>query len=152
MSYGIMITFRLEESVDPKSYWGLAHFDFHQSHHRKYRFVIPFLAAGVNWIIQSIAHLLRPGTLTGNFSLQFSFWIVNLASLAVAVVLAYPAAARFGIVGVAATFTVLELVRLVWMGRTTARYLGFGLRHQFVATLPGLAASSLAGAVLWAAS
>lgn len=74
---------------------------------------------------------------------------INLASLAVALVLAYPAAARFGIVGVAATFTVLELVRLAWMGQTTARYLGFGLRHQFAATLPGLAASSLAGAVLW---
>jgi O-antigen/teichoic acid export membrane protein len=74
---------------------------------------------------------------------------INFVSLAAALIVAFPAAIHFGILGVAASFAALELIRFGWMGQITARYLGYRLHHHLAAILPGLVGSTLAGGVLW---
>lgn len=80
LTYQEWLVFDVSQSVDPKTYWGLAHFDFEQSVVRKYRVIVPFLAAGLNWLMVSFAHLFKPGSLSGDFSMRLSFYMVNLAS------------------------------------------------------------------------
>ena len=78
LAYSEMASFNLQASVDQKTYWGLAHFDFEQVVVRKYRVIIPFMAAGINHGFLFLVHLVRPGALSGDFSLRFTFFILNL--------------------------------------------------------------------------
>jgi O-antigen/teichoic acid export membrane protein len=57
-------------------------------------------------------------------------------------------AARFGFVGVAAEFTMLEVLRLVWAVAAVRKLLEQPLRSQLRAIVPGLAGGSLASLVM----
>ncbi len=62
---------------DCKTYLGLAHFDFNQSPVRGYRVIIPFAAAAINYISGGIFARLSPSYFNGDFSLAFSFFVIN---------------------------------------------------------------------------
>jgi hypothetical protein len=72
------VHFDVAQSVDPKTYWGLAHFDFEQSMVRKYRVIIPFIVAGLNWIVVHFIHFFRPDKANGPFPMHVIFYSVNL--------------------------------------------------------------------------
>jgi hypothetical protein len=120
MGMSVLFDYDLSKAVDQKSYWGMAHLDFDTSHHRKYRFVIPLLAAGVNGIIQGIAGLFGGGLLGGDFSMKFSFYLVNLtiASLWCTIIFKYCRA--YGISRLGALFGLLAVVTNRW----TAQHVG----------------------------
>ncbi|MEO6834098.1 MAG: hypothetical protein ABI378_15485 [Chitinophagaceae bacterium] len=120
MGMSVLFDFNLANSVDQKSYWGMAQLDFHTSPHRKYRFIIPLLAGGINTIIQGIAHLIRPGTLGGDFSLKFSFFLVNLSICALWLTIIYKYCRAYGIRRLGALIGLLAVVTNRW----TAQYVG----------------------------
>src|SRR5687767_11158232 len=65
-------------SPDLGNYLGLAEFDFDQSPVRKYRVIIPFLAAAVNFVLGPLFSALEPDTFPGpDFSMCMSFFVVN---------------------------------------------------------------------------
>jgi hypothetical protein len=77
LSFFAWITFRLEDSVDPKTYWGLANFDFEQSPIRKYRILQPFSIAGVHWLLLKLVRLFRPDS-SGVYIMRLCFYVFNL--------------------------------------------------------------------------
>ena len=89
LTYQEWLSFDLSTSVDPKTYWGLAHFEFDQSVVRKYRVIIPFLVRGLYWVVSSCAQLFRPGALQGDFMMKTCFYVINLLSSAAWCTLAY---------------------------------------------------------------
>lgn len=64
---------------DCNTYIGLAHFEFKQNPVRAYRVIIPFVAAGINYLFGGVFAKLTPVYFTGDFSLFFSFLMVNTA-------------------------------------------------------------------------
>ncbi len=78
MGMSTFFDYNMATAVDQVSYMKMAHFDFDTSLHRRYRFVIPMLAAGINLLIQKPAQLINPNWLTGDFTMRFSFYLVNL--------------------------------------------------------------------------
>ena len=120
MGMSVLFDYNLATAVDQKSYWGMAHFDFNTSQHRKYRFVIPMLAAGVNALIQGIAHLIRPDSLSGDFSMRFSFYFVNLTIAALWCTIIFKYCRAYGISRLGALFGLLAVIASRW----TAEYIG----------------------------
>ncbi len=120
MGMSVLFDYDLSKAVDQKSYWGMAQLDFNTSQHRKYRFVIPMLAGGINWIIRNIAQLFNPGALSGDFSLKFSFYLVNGTIAALWCSLIYRYCRAYHISRLAALFGLLAVVTNRW----TAQYVG----------------------------
>jgi hypothetical protein len=67
----------LSQFPDCESYTGLAHFDFNQSSVRRYRVIIPFVAAFLDFIAGSFFSKLSPTYFIGNFSMPFCFFLIN---------------------------------------------------------------------------
>lgn len=116
----VLFDFKLANSVDQKSYWGMAQLDFHTSQHRKYRFIIPLLAGGINALIQGIAHVFSPRALMGDFSLKFSFYLVNLSICALWLTIIFKYCRAYGIGRLGALVGLLAVVTNRW----TAQYVG----------------------------
>jgi hypothetical protein len=106
--------------VDQQSYWGMAQLDFDTSPHRRYRFVIPLMAGAVNTLIQGFAHLIRPGWLGGDFSLKFSFYLVNISIAALWCTLIWKYCRAYGQAISAALFGLLAVATSRW----TAMHVG----------------------------
>ncbi len=77
--------------------------------------------------------------------------LINLVSLAVALAVAYPVVTRWGFVGIAVEFTLLEVVRTIWMAVAIRIRLKAGYLSQLAQLWPGFAASAIVGALLVAA-
>ncbi len=75
----------LSANPDVKTYLQIAHFDFDESPVRRYRIIIPALAAGLDLLIGPVIKHIEPWSFPGpNFSLGFSFLLVNCSTLALA--------------------------------------------------------------------
>jgi len=71
-------SYDLAANPDIDTYLNLAEFNFDQSPIRRYRVIIPFLAAIVNFILEPIFQIIKPYNFPGtDFSLSMSFFIVN---------------------------------------------------------------------------
>ena len=80
----------LVANPDLRTYLGLANFEFDQNETRKYRVIIPFLAAGVNYVFGPFFSVMEPHTFPGpDFSLCLSFLLVNCTCMALFGVLVY---------------------------------------------------------------
>ncbi len=82
---------------DCKTYLGIAHFDFNQSPVRRYRVIIPFAAAALNYISGGLFARLSPSYFDGDFSMSFSFFIINSLLTAWAGQLIYRYCKSFGL-------------------------------------------------------
>lgn len=120
MGMSVLFDYNLSTAVDQKSYWGMAQLDFNTSLHRRYRFVIPLLAGGINWLIQCTAHLFSKNALTGDFSLKFSFYLVNGSIAALWCTIIYKYCRAYGISALGGLFGLLAVVTNRW----TAQYVG----------------------------
>jgi O-antigen/teichoic acid export membrane protein len=78
--------------------------------------------------------------------------LINLLSLGAALAVAIPVVYRWGFVGIAVEFTVLEVVRTAWMAIAVRFRLKATLRSQLSQLWPGAAASAIVGALLFAAT
>jgi len=92
-----LFAFDLTHYPDCRTYLGLADFNFNQSPVRRYRVIIPFTAAVINYIAGGIAGKFAPSYFVGNYSLPFSFFIINTMLTAYFGVLIYQYCKAFGI-------------------------------------------------------
>ena len=70
--------YNFDANPDIETYLGLANFEFDQNPVRKYRIIIPFLAAAINQIFGGLFEYIAPNTFPGpDFSLGFSFLLIN---------------------------------------------------------------------------
>ncbi len=123
LSYQGWVAFDISQSVDPKTYWGLAHFNFEQSMVRKYRIIIPFLVAAIHWVVVHIIHLFRPDKATGDFPMQLIFYCVNLLCSAAWCTLVYAYLRTFGKSKVACLIGPLIILTSKWTAILTADYM-----------------------------
>lgn len=102
-------------SPDLGNYLGLANLDFDQSPVRKYRVIVPFLAAGVNFIFGPIFTALSPDTFPGpDFSMCMSFFLVNTTLMSIFGVLVYRLCREFGASHMAALIGLLSVLTCRW--------------------------------------
>ena len=92
-----LFEYDLSKFPDCKTYLGLAQFDFNQSPVRAYRVIIPFAAAGLNFLFGGIFAKLAPAYFIGNYSLPFSFFMINITLTAYFGLLIYRYCKAFGI-------------------------------------------------------
>ena len=114
LAYSVMCAFDISTAVDPHSYWQLAHFEIPNSEHRRYRFVIPMLAAGINWFIVHIGHLVNRNSLNGPFPMKLSFFVVNLPIAAAWCTLIYEYCKAYGAGRIAAGIGLLAVATSYW--------------------------------------
>lgn len=76
-AFGFADVYDHMSNVDVQTYVGLSEFDFDQHPVRRYRVIIPFLAAAIHYVLGPILNLLSPNNFPGDFSRIMSFVIVN---------------------------------------------------------------------------
>jgi len=81
-AFGFADVYDHMSNVDIQTYVGLSEFDFDQSPVRRYRVIIPMLAAGIHFVFGSILNLLSPNHFPGDFARIMSFVIVNSVLMA----------------------------------------------------------------------
>jgi hypothetical protein len=121
----ISILFAQDLSLFPdcKTYLGLAAGDFDQSPVRRYRPIVPLLAGGLNYLFGGVFRHLAPSYYTGDFSLPFSFFLVNTGLFGLYSVLIY----RYCKAYAASWLTAAGGILVMLTSRYTAYYAGLAL-------------------------
>lgn len=102
---------------DIESYLGLANFDFDQSPIRRYRVIVPFLAAAFNFMLEPIFSIIKPYDFSGNdFSLCMSFLLVNCCFFSLFGVLLYKLCFLFSSSKLGSIIGVLSILTCRWTG------------------------------------
>jgi len=105
----------LKANPDIATYLGLAEFDFEQSPVRRYRVLIPFLAAALDTVCGGLFERLTPYTFPGpDFSLCFSFFVVNSLLMAAFGWTVYRLAQAYGARPLAAAVGLLAVLTSRW--------------------------------------
>ncbi|WP_333601515.1 hypothetical protein, partial [Flavobacterium sp.] len=100
---------------DLESYLGIAHFDFNQSPIRKYRVIVPLLASGIHYVFGPVFSSLAPYTFPGpDFSLCFSFLIVNCLFMSIFGLLVYQYCKAYGVSTLGALVGLLSVLTCRW--------------------------------------
>ena len=88
-AFGFSDVYDHMSNVDVQTYVGLSEFDFEQHPVRRYRVIIPFIAAGVHFVFEPILSVLTPQEFPGDFPRIMSFVFVNLILIALYAVLLF---------------------------------------------------------------
>lgn len=116
-AYALFDSYNYDINANPdlKTYLGLANFDFDQSHIRKYRVIIPFLASGFNYIFGPIFSSIAPHSFPGpDFSMCMSFLIVNSIFMSIFGMLVYQLCKAFGASVFGAVVGLLSVLTCRW--------------------------------------
>lgn len=116
-AYALFDAYHYDTAANPdlETYLGLANFDFDQSPVRKYRVIIPFLAAGVNYLFGGLFAALAPNSFSGpDFSMCLSFLMVNCLFMAVFGMLVYQLCKAFGASRLGAIMGLLSVLTCRW--------------------------------------
>mgnify|MGYP006284331421 CR=1 FL=1 len=105
----------LQTTPDLATYLGLAEFDFDQSPVRRYRVIVPFLAAAIDTVLGGLFERLAPYTFPGpDFSLCFSFFVVNSLLMGLFGLVVYRLAQACGAGPFAAAIGLLSVLTSRW--------------------------------------
>jgi hypothetical protein len=96
-------------NTDTRTYMGLAKFDLKQNPKRRYRVIVPALAAAVN-TGSFLWNKMAPKDYKEDFALVFSFFIVNLLLMSLFGLLIYKYIVSFNVNHLAALFGVLAML------------------------------------------
>ncbi len=77
LGFHTMIYFPMDLSPDIQNYLAMAQLDFDQSPVRRYRIIIPMLAYVLNTLLGGVFDLFHPWSFDQDFSLCFSFLMIN---------------------------------------------------------------------------
>lgn len=100
---------------DIKTYLGLARFDFIQSPVRRYRILVPLLAAAVDFVGSPIAARLKGMTFPGpDFSLCLSFFVVNCCLMSLCGLVVFRLCRAYAVSSFAAVVGVLSVLTCRW--------------------------------------
>lgn len=122
-----MIYFPFAESPDIQTYIGLAQFDFDQSAVRKYRVLVPFLAAALDFILHPLLDLLKPWSFDQDFSLCFCFLLINSTIMATAHLFLYKLCRHYNLSALACTLGITVALSSRWTYEISALPLVDGL-------------------------
>lgn len=100
--------------TDCYAYKGVALFEFEQSAVRRYRIIVPFMAAGINQLFGGVFDKARPEYFHGDFSLPVSFFLVNITIMCLYGVVIYRYITSFGLSAVAALTGLLTMLTCRW--------------------------------------
>lgn len=114
LGFEVMIYFPMDQSPDIQDYLKMAQFDWNQSPVRHYRILIPLIASGVQFSFGWIFELLHPLSFDGNFSLCFSFLMVNVSILSIAGVILFKLCRNFGMNDWIAAFSLIPFLSCRW--------------------------------------
>ena len=116
-AYALFDSYNYDTVANPdlETYLGLAHFNFDQSLVRKYRVVIPFLAAGFNFLFSPLFSRITPHTFPGpDFSLCISFLFINCIFMSVFGMFVYRLCKEFGVSRLSAVIGLLSVLTCRW--------------------------------------
>lgn len=113
-AFSLMDNYDQTTCVDCQTYMGVARGDFDQSPVRRYRPVVPALAAGVHLLFGKAFNALRPQTFPGDFPLGMSFYLVNCLLMSLAGVMVYRYSRSFGLRPVWALGGLLVMLTCRW--------------------------------------
>ncbi|MBK6859925.1 MAG: hypothetical protein IPK91_08545 [Saprospiraceae bacterium] len=114
LGFEVMIYFPMDQSPDIQDYLKMAQFDWNQSPVRHYRILIPLVACGVQFSFGWMFELLHPLSFDGNFSLCFSFLLVNVSILSIAGVFLFKLCRNFGMNHWIAAFALIPFLSCRW--------------------------------------
>lgn len=106
----VLFQFDLTHFPDAKSYLGLANLDFVQNPVRRYRLIVPMAAKILQLLLGRVFVHLKPAYFTGDFSLAFAFFVVNITLTAWFGLLTYKYLKTFGVSAIAAIVGLLSLL------------------------------------------
>jgi hypothetical protein len=112
----ILFSFDLSLHGDCNTYLRIAHLDFAESPVRRYRVVMPFIAGFIDHIGHGLFQKLTPHHFTGDFSLPFSFFLVNLALTGWLGVIVYRFCLSYGVSRAAALIGMTAVITSRWTG------------------------------------
>lgn len=113
-AFSLMDNYEQDSCVDCQTYMGVARGDFDQSPIRRYRPVIPALAAGVHYVFGKAFNVLRPQSFPGDFPLGMSFYLVNCLLMSLAGMMVYRYARSSGLAPIWALAGLLVLLTCRW--------------------------------------
>lgn len=113
-AFSLMDQYAQADCNDCKDYLGIARGEFDQSPVRRYRPIVPALAGGVNFVFGRAFNAVRPQTFPGDFSLGFSFYLVNCLLMSLAGVMMYRYARAFGLSPLWALAGLLVMLTCRW--------------------------------------
>ncbi len=109
--------------TDCTTYLGLASWDFNQDAVRRYRPIVPLAAGVLNSLFGGLFEHLAPSYFKGNFSLPFSFFLVNISLFGLYGTLIYKYCKAYG----AGILAAIGGVLIMLTSRYTAYYAGLAL-------------------------
>jgi len=116
-AFAIFDTFNYDIKALPDlyTYLGLAHFDFHQSPIRRYRIIVPLIASLINFVSSPLTSRILPQSFPGpDFSLGFSFLLVNCSLMSIYGILIFRLCKAYGVSTAAALVGVLSALTCRW--------------------------------------
>ncbi len=129
-------SYDLVANPDIATYINVATEGFDQSAVRRYRVIVPFLAAAIDFFLGPIFNLLQPWTFPGpNFSLGMSFFLLNSTLMSIFGVLVYRMCKSVGVSSLAGIIGLLSVLTSRW----TAYFAGLPLVDSLYCIVIGLA-------------
>jgi len=113
-AFSLMDNYDQSSSPDCQTYLGLAHMDLNQNPIRRYRPIVPLLAAGVNCTLGRAFDVMRPVNFPGDFPLTMSFYIVNCILLSIWGLMIYRFCRAYGLPTVFALAGLLVMLTCRW--------------------------------------
>lgn len=114
LGFHILIYFPLAQSPDIQTYLGLSHLHFDESLVRQYRIIIPLLASLLHFFFGWFFDLFHPWTFEGDFSLCFSFLLVNTFIMALALTFIFKLCRSFQLSYVPCLFAWVAVLSSRW--------------------------------------
>ncbi len=116
-AFALFDSYNYDTTANPdiETYLGLANFDFDQSPVRKYRIIIPFLAAGIHSVFGGLFAGIAPNSFAGpDFAMCLSFLVVNCVFMSIFGVVVYRLCQAFGASRLAAIIGLLSVLTCRW--------------------------------------
>lgn len=113
-AFEVMLFFPMHQSPDILDYLKMAVGDWEQSPVRMYRLLVPITAGMVHFCFGWLFEFLQPDSFNGNFSLCFSFLLVNTWLMSIASVFIYKLCKVFGMQSWQATFSLIPFLSCRW--------------------------------------
>lgn len=105
-----LFTFDISQLKDCETYLGLANFDFDQSPVRRFRVLVPFAAALLNFLFGNVFSKLAPTYFDGDFGIPFSFFLINTTLMSLYGTLIYRYLKTYGVEPVFALIGILVML------------------------------------------
>lgn len=114
LAFEVMLFFPMDQSPDIQDYLKMAVGEWEQSPVRMYRVLVPFFAGMVHSCFGWLFEFLQPESFNGNFSLCFSFLLVNTWLMSVASVFIYKLSKVFGMKTWQSVFSLIPFLSCRW--------------------------------------